>query len=254
MEKYCNGGDLPEVIRDGDMIYFESYQWYKNLEEDELKDKALISKAIFEGSKGIDDEPSDNARTHYSPSDEWEDFEHANHIRANSNYNSYLDVSCIFNDHIRTNKDEIIQDKKELNNDEDDEIKYLSDYLVRDDAPFINEKKRKLRKEGVNYLKFLTQNNQRAKLKGSRNPKQAPVARKCSYKEFMTYQPFNFKGSKGAVGLICWFERIESVFSRSNYTEDCKVKFANGTLTEEALSWWNSFTQPIGIEKAYKIT
>ncbi|GJR25274.1 reverse transcriptase domain-containing protein [Tanacetum coccineum] len=36
------------------------------------------------------------------------------------------------------------------------------------------------------------------------------------------------------------------LFSHSNYTEDCKVKFATGTLTEEALSWWNSFAQPIG--------
>ncbi|GJW82185.1 reverse transcriptase domain-containing protein [Tanacetum coccineum] len=44
------------------------------------------------------------------------------------------------------------------------------------------------------------------------------------------------------------------LFSRSNCTEDCKVKFATGTLTEEALSWWNSFAQPIGIEEAYKIT
>ncbi|GKF71446.1 reverse transcriptase domain-containing protein, partial [Tanacetum coccineum] len=33
-----------------------------------------------------------------------------------------------------------------------------------------------------------------------------------------------------------------------------KMKFATGTLTEEALSWWNSFSQPIGIEEAYKIT
>nr|GEU73752.1 hypothetical protein [Tanacetum cinerariifolium] len=31
-----------------------------------------------------------------------------------------------------------------------------------------------------------------------------PVARKCSYKEFMSCQPFNFKGTEGAVGLICW--------------------------------------------------
>nr|GEU40465.1 reverse transcriptase domain-containing protein [Tanacetum cinerariifolium] len=60
--------------------------------------------------------------------------------------------------------------------------------------------------------------------------------------------------SEGAIGLIRWFERTESVFSYSNYTEDCKVKFATGTLTEEALSWWNSFAQPIGIEEAYKIT
>ncbi|GJR63094.1 reverse transcriptase domain-containing protein [Tanacetum coccineum] len=44
------------------------------------------------------------------------------------------------------------------------------------------------------------------------------------------------------------------LFSRSNCTKDCKVKFATGTLIEEALSRWNSFAQPIGIEEAYKIT
>ncbi|GKB04556.1 reverse transcriptase domain-containing protein [Tanacetum coccineum] len=89
----------------------------------------------------------------------------------------------------------------------------------------------------------------------TRNTRQreTPIARKCSYKEFMSCQPFNFKGTEGAVGLICWFDRTESVFLRSNCTEDCKVKFATGTLTEEALSWWNSFAQPIGIEEAYKI-
>ncbi|GJU28109.1 hypothetical protein Tco_1166730 [Tanacetum coccineum] len=61
----------------------------------------------------------------------------------------------------------------------------------------------------------------------------------------MSCQPINFKGTKGAIGLIRWFERTESVFSCSNCTEDCKVKFATGTLTKEALSWWNSFAQPI---------
>nr|GFA50785.1 reverse transcriptase domain-containing protein [Tanacetum cinerariifolium] len=72
-------------------------------------------------------------------------------------------------------------------------------------------------------------------------PREAPVARKCSYKEFMSCQPFNFKGSEGAIGLIRWFVRTESVFSRSNCIEDCKVKFSIGTLTKEALSWWNYF-------------
>ncbi|GJY08334.1 reverse transcriptase domain-containing protein [Tanacetum coccineum] len=85
-------------------------------------------------------------------------------------------------------------------------------------------------------------------------PREAPVARHCSYKEFMSCQPINFKGTEGAISLIRWFERTGSVFSRSNCTEDYKVKFATGTLTEEALSWWNSFSQPIGIEEAYKIT
>ncbi|GKD69412.1 putative reverse transcriptase domain-containing protein [Tanacetum coccineum] len=70
----------------------------------------------------------------------------------------------------------------------------------------------------------------------------------------MNCQPFNFKGTEGAVGLILWFERTELVFLCSNCTEDCKVKFATSTLTEEALSWWNSFAQSIGIEEAYKIS
>ncbi|GKF31378.1 hypothetical protein Tco_0101176 [Tanacetum coccineum] len=60
---------------------------------------------------------------------------------------------------------------------------------------------------------------------------------KYTYKEFMSCQTFYFNGTEGAVGLIRWFEQTESVFSRSNYTADCKVKFATGTLTEDALSW-----------------
>ncbi|GKD62322.1 reverse transcriptase domain-containing protein, partial [Tanacetum coccineum] len=56
--------------------------------------------------------------------------------------------------------------------------------------------------------------------------REAPVARKCSYKEFMSCQPINFRGMEGAVGFIRWFERTEL----------------------------NSFAQPIGIEEAYKIT
>ncbi|GKB39031.1 hypothetical protein Tco_0883973 [Tanacetum coccineum] len=63
-------------------------------------------------------------------------------------------------------------------------------------------------------------------------PREAHVARQCSCKEFMSCQPINFKGTEGAIGLIRWFERTELVFSRSNCTEDCKVKFATGTLTE----------------------
>nr|GEW28223.1 reverse transcriptase domain-containing protein [Tanacetum cinerariifolium] len=60
-------------------------------------------------------------------------------------------------------------------------------------------------------------------------------------------------GSEGAVGLIRWFERTKSVFSSSNCTEDCKVKFATGTLTKDALSWWNTYAKPFKIEQADKI-
>nr|GEV15967.1 reverse transcriptase domain-containing protein [Tanacetum cinerariifolium] len=85
-------------------------------------------------------------------------------------------------------------------------------------------------------------------------PKETPSLRKCTYKEFMSCEPFYFNGMEGAVGLIRWFERTKSVFSHSNCTEDCKIKLAIGTLTEDALSWWNSYAKPIGIEQADKIT
>ncbi|GKD61868.1 hypothetical protein Tco_1299377, partial [Tanacetum coccineum] len=93
-----------------------------------------------------------------------------------------------------------------------------------------------------------------ANTENTTRPREDLVARQCSYKEFMSCQPIKFKGTEGAVGLIRWFEKTKSVFSRSNYTEDYKVKFATGTLAEQALSWWNYFAQPIGIEEAYKIT
>ncbi|GKF05431.1 hypothetical protein Tco_0036099, partial [Tanacetum coccineum] len=58
----------------------------------------------------------------------------------------------------------------------------------------------------------------------------------------------------GAVGLIRWFERTESVFSHSRCAEENKVTFATGTLTDDALSWWNAYAQPIGVEQANRIT
>ncbi|GJU09864.1 hypothetical protein Tco_1132260 [Tanacetum coccineum] len=71
----------------------------------------------------------------------------------------------------------------------------------------------------------------------NRNTRQSgtPVARKCSYKEFMICKPFIFKGTEGAVGFIRWFERTESVFFRSNCTEDCKVKFLPGKILKTTL-------------------
>nr|GEX01020.1 reverse transcriptase domain-containing protein [Tanacetum cinerariifolium] len=48
--------------------------------------------------------------------------------------------------------------------------------------------------------------------------------------------------------------RTESVFSRSKCAEENRVTFTPGTLTDDALSWWNAYAQPIGIEQANKIT
>ncbi|GKA36001.1 reverse transcriptase domain-containing protein [Tanacetum coccineum] len=40
----------------------------------------------------------------------------------------------------------------------------------------------------------------------------------------------------------------------NNRAEEDKVTYATGTLTDDALSWWNSYTQPIGIDQANQIT
>ncbi|GJW34719.1 reverse transcriptase domain-containing protein [Tanacetum coccineum] len=85
-------------------------------------------------------------------------------------------------------------------------------------------------------------------------PREIPVAKRGNYKEFISCQPFYFNGTEGAVNLIRWFERTESVFSRSNCAEENKVTFATGTLTDGALSWWNAYAQPIGIDQANQIT
>ncbi|GJU85087.1 uncharacterized protein Tco_1292633 [Tanacetum coccineum] len=84
----------------------------------------------------------------------------------------------------------------------------------------------------------------------TRNTEQSgtPVARKCRYKEFMSCQPFNFKGTEGAVGLIRWFEQTELVFLRSNCTEDCKVEFATGIGSIDMPKLWCQNSEKVLME------
>ncbi|GJS47463.1 hypothetical protein Tco_0597584, partial [Tanacetum coccineum] len=65
----------------------------------------------------------------------------------------------------------------------------------------------------------------------------APVARVCTYKDFLNCQPRNFSGTEGVVGLARWFEKMESVFRISNYPSNSQVKFATCTLLDGALTW-----------------
>ncbi|GKF79346.1 reverse transcriptase domain-containing protein, partial [Tanacetum coccineum] len=81
-----------------------------------------------------------------------------------------------------------------------------------------------------------------------------PVVKTGNSKEFISYQPFYFNGTEGAVGLIRWFERTESVFSHNRCAKENKVTFATGTLMDDALSWWNAYAQPIGVDQANQIT
>ncbi|GKC32997.1 hypothetical protein Tco_1040291 [Tanacetum coccineum] len=63
-------------------------------------------------------------------------------------------------------------------------------------------------------------------------PREPPVAKRGNYKEFINCQPFYFNG---------------------NCAEENRVTFATDTLTDDALSWWNAYAQPIRIEQANRI-
>nr|GEW42676.1 reverse transcriptase domain-containing protein [Tanacetum cinerariifolium] len=72
--------------------------------------------------------------------------------------------------------------------------------------------------------------------------------------QFLNYQPFNFNGTKGAVGLARWFEKMESVFHISNCPPKYQVKYALCTLRNDALTWWNSHKRTIGTVVTYALT
>ncbi|GJY29258.1 hypothetical protein Tco_0405025 [Tanacetum coccineum] len=80
------------------------------------------------------------------------------------------------------------------------------------------------------------------------SPTGTPVVKMGNYKEFISCQTFLFTGTEGAVGLIRWFERTESVFSHSRCADENKVTFSTGTLTDDALSWWNTYDPPMGVD------
>ncbi|GJY63499.1 hypothetical protein Tco_0464959 [Tanacetum coccineum] len=81
-----------------------------------------------------------------------------------------------------------------------------------------------------------------------------PVARECTYQDFVKCQPLNFKGTEGVVGLTRWFEKMETVFHISNCPKKYQVKYASCTLQDSALTWWNSHKRTIGTDAAYAMT
>ncbi|GJW22346.1 putative reverse transcriptase domain-containing protein [Tanacetum coccineum] len=84
--------------------------------------------------------------------------------------------------------------------------------------------------------------------------RQAPLARECTYPDFMKYKPLYFKGTKGVIELTQWFKRMETVFRISSYTVENQIKFATCTLLGSALTWWNSHVRTVGHNVTYAMT
>ncbi|GKB34815.1 reverse transcriptase domain-containing protein [Tanacetum coccineum] len=62
------------------------------------------------------------------------------------------------------------------------------------------------------------------------------------------------ENGRGVVGLIRWFEKMETMFYISNCPKKYQVKYATCTLLNSALTWWNSHKMTIGTEAAFTMS
>ncbi|KAJ9544040.1 hypothetical protein OSB04_023747 [Centaurea solstitialis] len=76
----------------------------------------------------------------------------------------------------------------------------------------------------------------------------------CTYKTFMSCKPKEFYGNEGAVGLLAWFDSMESVLHISKCSENRKVEYAACQLQGMTLTWWNIQLRTRGREAAYNLT
>ncbi|GJX58733.1 reverse transcriptase domain-containing protein [Tanacetum coccineum] len=70
----------------------------------------------------------------------------------------------------------------------------------------------------------MTRNGDDSHDSGGDGRRRMPVARECTYTDFLKCQPLNFKGTEGVVGLTQWIEKMESVFHLSNCIVACQIK------------------------------
>nr|GEW36578.1 retrotransposon protein, putative, Ty3-gypsy subclass [Tanacetum cinerariifolium] len=65
----------------------------------------------------------------------------------------------------------------------------------------------------------------------------------CIYKTFIASNPKEFYGNEGAVGLMIWFENVESKLNTTKCADANKVEYAACLLQGRALTWWNTQIQ-----------
>ncbi|GJV97511.1 hypothetical protein Tco_1549088 [Tanacetum coccineum] len=114
---FCNGGELPGMVRVECMTYFQNHKWYDELTDGKLKEEALMHKARFEESWG-DATPRLNAHEN-APFARWENHGRGTYAnaKAEKDYDPYLDINCIFGKNYETNNVGNTQDNKKEHHD-----------------------------------------------------------------------------------------------------------------------------------------
>ncbi|GJW60724.1 putative zinc finger, CCHC-type, retrotransposon gag domain protein [Tanacetum coccineum] len=102
------------------------------------------------------------------------------------------------------------------------------------EVPLTLEAVNQLVREGVEEA--IRAKRERVRLEATRGPAKgpvaAPVARECTFPGFNKCGPTPFHGTEGAVGLIHWFEKMESTFGISECAKGKKAEMKKLTIDE----------------------
>ncbi|GJS62875.1 hypothetical protein Tco_0677439 [Tanacetum coccineum] len=133
---YYNIGDLPGMIRVGNSIHYQDYEWYDALEDSDLNDEALNNKAILEESINVEEESS---------------------LFTKPEITIAQSLLRTINDNGAQKNDEWFENHEPIE-DDDDDIEDLEDYLIQKDPPYyVNEdtkrsKERRCKLHGIPYV------------------------------------------------------------------------------------------------------
>ncbi|GKA70981.1 putative reverse transcriptase domain-containing protein [Tanacetum coccineum] len=81
---------------------------------------------------------------------------------------------------------------------------------------------------------------------GGNRTNQREATPSCNIKTFRASSAKEFFGTEGAVGLLTWFESIESVLHITKCPAESQVEFLASMLQGRALTWWNTLVQTRG--------
>ncbi|KAI3816068.1 hypothetical protein L1987_15753 [Smallanthus sonchifolius] len=85
------------------------------------------------------------------------------------------------------------------------------------------------------------------------NPKVDIMSTRCTYKDFMTCKPLEFKGAFNPLESQRWIASIERAFDTCHCEKEDEVTFATNQLKERADDWWGVVQREKGRERIKEI-
>ncbi|GJY74433.1 hypothetical protein Tco_0478864 [Tanacetum coccineum] len=112
---FCNGEELPGIVRVGRMTYFQDHKWYDELTDGKLKEEALMHKARFKDLWG-DITPGWKVNAHENaPFARWENHSYGPYAntKIEKTYDPCFDINRIFGRNYEANNVGNTQDIQE---------------------------------------------------------------------------------------------------------------------------------------------